>query len=94
MSCLPGDVLRLPSSLRDEDRNVEGRTIQDTILRNWLKENGWVDPEKDVTIVGMGPGDAVTAITAGQVDAVSSLIRRRQLSLPTGKERLSSIRGE
>jgi NitT/TauT family transport system substrate-binding protein len=44
-------------------------TIQDTILRDWLKKNA-IDPEKDVTIVGMGPGDAVTAITAGQVDAV------------------------
>jgi NitT/TauT family transport system substrate-binding protein len=44
-------------------------TIQDTLLRNWLKENG-LDPEADVEIIGMGPGDAMTAITAGQVDAV------------------------
>ncbi len=44
-------------------------TIQDTILRNWLEENG-IDPERDVNIVGMGPGDAMTAIKAGQVDAV------------------------
>ncbi|MDD1719469.1 MAG: ABC transporter substrate-binding protein [Methanoregulaceae archaeon] len=44
-------------------------SIQDTILRDWLKNNG-VDPEKDVGILGMGPGDAVTAITAGKVDAV------------------------
>lgn len=44
-------------------------TIQDTLLREWLKENG-LDPEKDVTIVGMTPGDAVTAISAKQVDAV------------------------
>jgi len=44
-------------------------TIQDTLLRNWLKENG-LDPEKDVTILAMGPGDAVTAISAKQVDAV------------------------
>ena len=27
-------------------------TIQDTLLREWLKENG-IDPEKDVTILGM-----------------------------------------
>ena len=27
-------------------------TIQDTLLREWLKENG-LDPEKDVTILGM-----------------------------------------
>lgn len=44
-------------------------TIQDTLLRNWLKENG-LDPEKDVTILGMTPGDAVTAISAKQVAAV------------------------
>jgi NitT/TauT family transport system substrate-binding protein len=44
-------------------------TIQDTVLRNWLKENG-IDPDTEVEIVGMGPGDAITAISAGQVDAV------------------------
>lgn len=44
-------------------------TIQDTILRTWLKEQG-IDPEKDVTIKPMGPGDATTAIIAGQIDAV------------------------
>ncbi len=44
-------------------------TIQDTLLREWIKENG-LDPEKDVTILGMTPGDAVTAISAKQVDAV------------------------
>lgn len=44
-------------------------TIQDTLLRNWLKENG-LDPEKDVTIIAMGPGDAVTAISAKKVAAV------------------------
>ncbi len=44
-------------------------TIQDTLLKNWLKENG-VDPVEDVEILGMGPGDAMTAISAGQVDAV------------------------
>ena len=44
-------------------------TIQDTILRNWLKQNN-LTPDKDVTIKGMTGGDAVTAITAGKVDAV------------------------
>jgi len=44
-------------------------TIQDTLIREWLKENG-LDPEKDVTILGMTPGDAVTAISAKQVAAV------------------------
>nr|WP_321496522.1 ABC transporter substrate-binding protein [uncultured Methanolobus sp.] len=44
-------------------------TIQDTLIRDWLKENG-IDPETDVEIVGMGPGDAMTAISASQVDAV------------------------
>jgi len=59
-----------PSSLKGlKIATFQAGTIQDTVLRNWLKQNG-IDPEKDVTIVGMGPGDAVTAITAGQVDAV------------------------
>ena len=44
-------------------------SIQDTILRNWLQQNN-ISPDKDVTIKGMNPGDAVTAITAGKVDAV------------------------
>ena len=44
-------------------------TIQDTILRTWLKEQG-LDDTKDVEILAMGPGDATTAIIAGKVDAV------------------------
>ena len=44
-------------------------TIQDTLLRNWLEEND-IDPEVDLDILAMGPGDAITAISAGQVDAV------------------------
>ena len=43
-------------------------TIQDTILRSWLEENG-VDPAS-VDIVPMDPGAATTAISAGQVDGV------------------------
>ena len=44
-------------------------TIQDTLLRNWLKENG-LDPNKDVTIIGMTAGDATSALAAKKVDAV------------------------
>ncbi len=44
-------------------------TIQDTLLRNWLLENN-LTPDEDVTIVAMGPGDAMTAIAADQVDGV------------------------
>jgi len=44
-------------------------TIQDTILRDWLTKNN-LTPDKDVIIKGMNGGDAVTAITAGKVDAV------------------------
>jgi NitT/TauT family transport system substrate-binding protein len=44
-------------------------TIQDTLLRNWLNENG-IDPENDVVIKGMGSGPAITALTADEVDAV------------------------
>lgn len=43
-------------------------SIQDTVLRKWLKDNG-VDPSK-VKILPMGPGDAVTAMLAGQVEGV------------------------
>jgi len=38
-------------------------------LRTWLKDNN-IDPEVDLDILAMGPGDAITAISAGQVDAV------------------------
>jgi NitT/TauT family transport system substrate-binding protein len=44
-------------------------SIQDTLLRQWLKENG-LDPEKDVTIIAMDGGAAATAISSKQVDAV------------------------
>ena len=44
-------------------------SIQDTVLRDWLKKNN-LTPDKDVFIKGMTPGDAVTAILAGKVDAI------------------------
>jgi len=45
-------------------------TIQDTILRNWLKQNN-LSTDTDVQIINVGgAGDAATAITAGKVDAV------------------------
>ena len=44
-------------------------SIQDTVLRNWLLKNN-LTPDKDVFIKGMSPGDAVTAITAGKIDAI------------------------
>jgi len=44
-------------------------TIQDTLLRDWLQKNG-IDPDTDVDIRGMGPGDATVAISEGAVDAV------------------------
>ncbi|MFY9199563.1 MAG: ABC transporter substrate-binding protein [Methanosarcina flavescens] len=44
-------------------------TIQDTLLKNWLSENG-LDVETDVRVLGRTPGDAVTAISAKRVDAV------------------------
>jgi NitT/TauT family transport system substrate-binding protein len=44
-------------------------SIQDTVLREWLMENN-LTPDKDVFLKGMAPGDAVTAIIAGKVDAV------------------------
>ncbi|HJH31777.1 MAG TPA: ABC transporter substrate-binding protein [Methanosarcinaceae archaeon] len=44
-------------------------TIQDTLLRDWLQDNN-IDPETDLEIIGMGPGDAKVAIAAEQVDGV------------------------
>ncbi|KAF1078065.1 ABC transporter substrate-binding protein [Methanogenium sp. MK-MG] len=44
-------------------------TIQDTLLRGWLQSNG-IDPDTDVDIRPMGPGDATVAISEGAVDAV------------------------
>jgi NitT/TauT family transport system substrate-binding protein len=44
-------------------------SIQDTVLRDWLQKNN-LTPNKDVFIKGMTPGDAVTAILAGKVDAI------------------------
>ena len=44
-------------------------TIQDTLLRDWLRNND-IDPDEDVEIASMGPGDAITAISAGRVDGV------------------------
>lgn len=44
-------------------------SIQDTIIRRWLNQSG-LDTSKDVTIYGMGPGEAVSALKANAVDAV------------------------
>lgn len=44
-------------------------TIQNTLLRNWLGEYD-IDPDTDLDILTMGPGDAITAISAGRVDGV------------------------
>lgn len=43
-------------------------SIQDMVLKKWLKDNG-IDVSK-VDIKAMAPGDATTALTAKQVDAV------------------------
>lgn len=41
-------------------------SIQDTVLKKWLEDNG-VSPE-EIDIKSMGPGDAVTAISAKRID--------------------------
>ncbi len=43
-------------------------SIQDTVFKHWLEQSG-VDESK-IKILAMGPGDAVTAISAGKVDGV------------------------
>ncbi len=65
-----------PDVAYDGPQSLVGKTIgtfppgsiQDIILRKWLKENG-VDVSK-VNIIPMGPGDAISAISAGKVDGV------------------------
>jgi NitT/TauT family transport system substrate-binding protein len=42
-------------------------TIQDTLLRNWLKENG-LFPDTDVEIKAMNSGAAISALSAEQID--------------------------
>ncbi len=44
-------------------------TLQDTVLRKWLQDND-IDPKEDITILGMGGADAMTALASGNVDAV------------------------
>lgn len=44
-------------------------TLQDTVLRKWLIDND-IDPDEDVTILGMGGADAKTSLASGNVDAV------------------------
>ena len=57
-----------PESLKGlKIATFQAGTIQDTILRNWLINNN-ISPDNDLQIVGMGPGDAVTAMVAGKVD--------------------------
>jgi len=71
------DLVLRPEIPYESPQDLKGLTIgtfppgsiQATLLRDWLQENG-LDPEKDVTIKPMGPGDATTAIIADQIDGV------------------------
>jgi NitT/TauT family transport system substrate-binding protein len=64
----PDLAYKIPADLKGTRiATFQAGTIQDTILRDWLKKNN-VTPDKDVEIIGMGPGDAVTAMIAGKVD--------------------------
>jgi NitT/TauT family transport system substrate-binding protein len=44
-------------------------SIQDTVFKKWLKDHD-INPDTDLTIKAMGPGDAIAAISAGAVDGV------------------------
>jgi len=65
-----------PGLSYDSPQSLEGKSIgtyppgsiQDAVLKHWLNENN-VDLTK-VKIISMGPGDAVTAISADKVDGV------------------------
>ena len=67
-------------------------SVQDTIMKHWLEESG-VDVS-EVKILPMGPGDAVTAISAGKVDgvflphpspAIVEIERKGNTVVPSGK---------
>jgi NitT/TauT family transport system substrate-binding protein len=68
-------------------------SIQDTVLRDWLKKNN-LTPDKDVFIKGMSPGDAVTAILAGKVDAVFLPTPSPSTVVNQGKGRIAVHSGE
>jgi NitT/TauT family transport system substrate-binding protein len=83
-----------PTSLKGlKIATFQAGTIQDTILRDWLKKNG-LDPAKDVEIKGMGPGDAVTAMIAGQVDAIFLPHPSPAVVVGQGKGKLAVHSGE
>jgi NitT/TauT family transport system substrate-binding protein len=44
-------------------------SIQDTVLRRWLREND-LDPEKDLNIIGMGGSEAISHLKAKSVDGI------------------------
>ncbi|OYT62845.1 sulfonate ABC transporter substrate-binding protein [Methanosarcinales archaeon ex4484_138] len=44
-------------------------SIQDTVFKKWLIDNN-INPDTDLTIKDMGPGDAITAIASKSVDGV------------------------
>ena len=68
-------------------------SIQDTVLRDWLQKNN-LTPDKDVFIKGMTPGDAVTAILAGKVDAIFLPTPSPSTVVNQGKGKIAAHSGE
>jgi NitT/TauT family transport system substrate-binding protein len=70
------DLVLKPDKAYSGPKSLEGLSIgtfpagsiQDIVMKRWLKDNG-VDISK-ISIHALGPGEAVTAIEAGKVDAV------------------------
>jgi len=66
---MPGTKYSGPQSLEGLSiATFPAGTIQDIVLKRWLKENSVNISAVDIK--GMNPGDAVTAISAGKVDGV------------------------
>jgi len=58
-------------------------SIQDTLLRKWLRENG-IDPDKDLQIVVQGPREQMESLRAGAIDAAF---------LPDPHPQIAALRG-
>ena len=68
-------------------------SIQDTILRYWLKENG-LQPGVDVEIIAMGPREQIEALRAGAIDGIFAPDPMPYVALVNGYGKIVMSSGE